>query len=115
VLFFPAASAFSLRPASSRLACQIPLNHHFFREQLVRGQLVPHIWNLDAQACRNIQRFMPECENPDEYWDRRQLGCDLRNAEDIVERGPDDPGDTIRVGLWIRCRLWLTVIETEVW
>jgi hypothetical protein len=63
VLFLPVTSAFSLRLASSKLACQIPLNQRFFRKQLVRGQLVPHIWDLDAQACRNIQQCAPECAN----------------------------------------------------
>jgi len=115
VLFLSATSGFSLRLASSKLACQIPLNQRFFREQLIRDQLVPHIWDLDAQACRNIQRCAPECENPDEYWDWRQLSRDLGNAKDILERDPDDEKDPIRRGLWNRCRLWLTVIETEVW
>jgi hypothetical protein len=54
-------------------------------------------------------------ENLDEHWDWRQLSRDLGNAKGILERDPDNEENPIPRGLWNRCRLWLTVIETEVW
>lgn len=115
VSLLPAPSAYSLRLVSSRLASKIPLNQQFFRQQLLGGNIVPFIWDLDAQACRNMQRRTPEGEDADEYWDWRQLAHDLSDVKGIVERGPDVNDNPIPSGLWNRCRLWLTVVETDLW
>jgi hypothetical protein len=111
----PAPSALCARLVSSTLASKIPLNQRFFRERLIEGNLIPYIWDLDQQACRNTQRYVPKDEDADEYWDWRQLARDLGNVKGIVERDPDDEDDLIPRGFWNRCRLWLTVIEAELW
>lgn len=115
VSLLPAPSAYSLRLVSSRLASKIPLNQRFFREQLIGGNIVPHVWDLDAQACRNMQWRTPEGEDVTEYWDWRRLAHDLSDVKGIVERDPNEDGKAIPMGFWNRCRLWLTVVETEFW
>lgn len=112
--FLPAASTFSARLVSSTLASKIPLNQRFFRKRLVEGNPVPSIWDLDAQACHNMQRRTPVGKDQDEYWDWRRLAHDLGDAKGILERDPDDE-DLIPRGFWNRCRLWLAVIEAELW
>jgi hypothetical protein len=115
VALLPAPSAFALRLASSRLASKIPLDQRFFREQLLAGNIVPYIRDLDAQACGNVQQRTPKGKDADEYWDWRQLARDLSDAKGVVDRDPDDDEDPIPRGVWNRCRLWLTVLETELW
>ncbi|KAF2628843.1 hypothetical protein BU25DRAFT_420777 [Macroventuria anomochaeta] len=113
VALLPTASALSLRLVSSTFATRIQLTQRFFREQLLGGNLVPYLWDLDVKACRDMQQGVPEGEDPDWYWDWRQLTRYLNDVASIVEHDPDSSG--IPRGFWNRCRLWLTVVEAEVW
>lgn len=113
VTFLPLSSIFALRCVSSYFPTRISLNQHFFREHVLNGQLVPYLWDLDIQAFRDMQRSIPVGADPNEYWDWRRLGRYLKDVAGIVEHDPDR--SDIPRAFWNRCRLWLTVIETEFW
>lgn len=49
--FLPCASTLRLRRASKSLANRVELAPSFWRDALVRGELVSFLWDLDAQKC----------------------------------------------------------------
>lgn len=52
-------------------------------------KLVPFLWDLDVEACRNIQQRVPEGEDPDSYWDWQKLTRCIVGTASIVEYDPD--------------------------
>jgi len=94
---------FHLHRTNRALSARISLGPSFWRDQLVSGNLIPFIWDLDPVKCREKENNAP----PDAAWDWRLLARTLK-TEPFIEvalrkslSGPlaDDLG-RIHLGFW---------------
>lgn len=50
--FLPASPLLRLRRCSKTLASRIIINQTFWRDKLISGHLIPYLWDLKPQQCR---------------------------------------------------------------
>ncbi|KAF3040453.1 hypothetical protein E8E12_002265 [Didymella heteroderae] len=114
--FLPIDAIFSLRLTSPTLAHQVSLDQRFFRERLLSGELLPHIWGLDWVSCQKLipnikKRTMDSSE--DNYWDWKRVARLLADVPRLMAHSPER--EEIPLGLWNRCRIWQSVVDAEKW
>jgi len=70
--------ALRLHQCSKTLAGHIPLNQAFWREQLITGDLVEYLWDLDMKECRLKDLSYPDKTGA--LWDWKSLAKTLVSA-----------------------------------
>ncbi|RDL40774.1 uncharacterized protein BP5553_00753 [Venustampulla echinocandica] len=71
----PCSSILRLHRTSRIMSNRLPVTQSFWRDQLLSGNLVPFLWDLDATKCRELQRSL-----------RRGLGLDWRTlVRNLIE------------------------------
>lgn len=116
VNYLPMSAIYSLRLASVNLAYQVPLDQRLFRERLLSGALLPHMWDLDRVSCVPPQR---QSENgtvqteQDECWEWKGLARMVADVPALVSKSPEE--SRLPLGLWNRLRIWQSVVDAERW
>ena len=126
-------SALRLHRCSKTLAGHIPLNQSFWREQLVTGDLVEYLWDLEPKECH--LKDSRDADRIDRSWDWKSLAKMLVSAQvleetlaQLIEGGPAElhshhtslsPADSditmpdAPIGLKNRCRLIRIIRDIE--
>ena len=73
VSFLPVTATLILRCCSKSLASKVSLDQIFWRDELIAGDLVPWLWDLDVKECHAQDR--------NGSWDWKQLAQTLRQAK----------------------------------
>ncbi|KAF2866429.1 hypothetical protein BDV95DRAFT_584705 [Massariosphaeria phaeospora] len=109
--FLPPQSMIALRRVSKTLAVKVRLDHRFWRNNVLDGTLLPHLWELDG-AGPELERLRGESRLPNDYiWNWRSLAELLsRRQFPISRRDPRLEG--VPDGYWNRCRIWNIVKES---
>ena len=55
-----------------------------------------------------MQQKVPEGEDPEGYWDWKEMACRLSDLKGLVLNWVEVP---VPDGFWNRCRIWLLVEE----
>ena len=126
VSFLPVTVTLTLRCCSKSLATKVSLDQMFWRDELIAGDLVPWLWDLDVKECHAKDRSGS--------WDWKQLAQTLRQAkvfesalkesvagdptrpERIITKNVHDTDVCMRdapLGLQNRCRLARLVKDIE--
>lgn len=112
----PIGAIHSLRLASSSIVHQVPLDQRFFRDRLFRGDLLPHIWDLDQAWCftsgQHTRGSIADASKI-EHGDWRGLARFLSDIPGLLSKLPEDSG--LPLGLWNRLRTWQSVVDAEKW
>lgn len=105
----PPQSVISLHGASKALATKLPLDNAFWRAQLCKGNLHPHLWDFDPDRIEGLRK---DSSIPFSTTDR-----DWKNVAKLLARKRfpvaqlDSRLDGFPPGLWNRCRIWIIVEE----
>ena len=73
VSFLPVTATLNLRCCSKSIASKVSLDQMFWRDELIVGDLVPWLWDLDVKECHAKDRSGS--------WDWKQLAQTLRQAK----------------------------------
>ncbi|CAO2654973.1 Nn.00g117060.m01.CDS01 [Neocucurbitaria sp. VM-36] len=102
--YLPATSVITLHRVSKTLAQSVPLDNSFWRNSLLAGSLLPHIWDLDK-----AELGTPAYETSRDWKSVAQL---LAKKQFPIS-GRDRRLEDIPNGLWNRCRIW-SIMEEAV-
>ena len=76
--FLPTSTVLRLHRTSKILSSKTLLTQFFFRDRLISGCLVPHLWDLDPQACHDK-------DTKGGPWDWRSLAEKLSRPDRILQ------------------------------
>ncbi|KAH7398535.1 hypothetical protein BKA66DRAFT_556696 [Pyrenochaeta sp. MPI-SDFR-AT-0127] len=100
--YLPAPACIALHRVSKRLFNKVPLDTSFWRNSLLSGNLLPHIWDLDKNELQ-----LPALESTKDWRTVARLLETKRFAISECDARLDD----IPNGLWNRCRIWSIMEE----
>ncbi|KAF1846506.1 uncharacterized protein K460DRAFT_281861 [Cucurbitaria berberidis CBS 394.84] len=102
--YLPATSVIKMHRVSKTLALKVSLDNSFWRNSLLDGSLLPHVWDLDRE-----QLGTPFYETSSDWKSVAQLLAKRRLPISVRDRRLDG----LPNGLWNRCRIW-SIMEEAV-
>lgn len=100
--YLPATSVITLHRVSKTVAHNVPLDNTFWRDSLLNGSLLPHIWDFDR-----AELGTPAFETFSDWKNVAKLLAERR----FPISGRDRRLENIPNGLWNRCRIWSIMEE----
>lgn len=102
--YLSVTSVITLHRLSKILALKVSLDNSFWRNSLLDGSLLPHIWDLDKEEVG-----APAFETSRDWKCVAQLLAKRKLSVSGHDRRLNDPPN----GLWNRCRIW-SIMEEAV-
>ncbi|KAJ4368387.1 hypothetical protein N0V83_006744 [Neocucurbitaria cava] len=100
--YLPATSVITLHRVSKTLTHNVPLDNTFWRNSLLNGSLLPHIWDFDKSELGT-----PAFETFSDW----KIVAKLLAERRFPISGRDRRLEDIPNGLWNRCRIWSIMEE----
>ncbi|KAF2108084.1 hypothetical protein BDV96DRAFT_287519 [Lophiotrema nucula] len=109
--FLPPKSIIALHRTSRTLARNVPLDERFWRNHILDGSLLPHIWDLTREQLeypRPGDQQSGSCF--DIQWGWKSI-VKLLFKKEFPLCGGDSRLEGVPLGFWNRCRIWKIVEE----
>lgn len=109
IAYISAYEAFSLHCASKTLARKLPLDNNSWRENILSGNGLPYLWDLDIEWLnKQHQKHSAKSKGADAAWNWKAVG-QLLATKHFPLKSPDPRIDDLPNGLWNRRRIWSIV------
>ncbi|KAF3003493.1 hypothetical protein E8E13_004443 [Curvularia kusanoi] len=109
ITYISAYDILSLHCASKTLAKKLPLDNNSWRENILSGNGLPYLWDLDTELLnRRHQEHSAKSTGADAAWDWKAVG-QLLATKHFPLKSSDPQIADLPNGLWNRRRIWSIV------